>query len=238
MCDDDERQLLLMKNCLEEYFNQQKVEYMLKCFNNVKSVVEYTDKEQADVYFLDIELADGNGVKLAKHLRRQDKKAIIVFITSYVEFMSEAFEVHAYHYLTKPVTDEALCGVLDSIIEYLGYSKSKFFFKFDKETYSINYENIVLFSSERRMNQIISVDGIYAYYGSFQELERQLAGTRFVRIRKNIIINMDYITTVDGNTIYYEIPGKMGEESVVVTIKYRESFFEAFSYYMRKMRML
>ena len=44
---------------------------------------EYSDKNDYDILLLDIEMGEMDGVKLAKHLRREDETLQIVFITGY-----------------------------------------------------------------------------------------------------------------------------------------------------------
>ena len=65
-----------------------------------------------DLVFLDI-LMDGlNGVETARRLRAGDIRCLIVFLTTSCEFAWEAFPVHPFDYLIKPVDEEKLDRVL------------------------------------------------------------------------------------------------------------------------------
>jgi DNA-binding LytR/AlgR family response regulator len=55
----------------------------------------------------------------AKKIRETNKKIQIIFITGYMEYISDGYEVEALHYLLKPVTGEKLGAVLDRAIEKL-----------------------------------------------------------------------------------------------------------------------
>lgn len=65
------------------------------------------------IHFPDIQMGKMNGIETAKKLREADGESIIIFITGAREYVFDAFDVAALHYLVKPVDDkklyEALC---------------------------------------------------------------------------------------------------------------------------------
>ena len=65
------------------------------------------------IYFLDIQGADG--LEAARELRARERggaSAVIVFVTGYRDYMEEAFDVHAFQYLVKPVDGKKFAEVL------------------------------------------------------------------------------------------------------------------------------
>ena len=66
-----------------------------------------------DLYLLDILLPDGNGIEIAKELRKSQVNAVIIFLTSSPDYSLEAFGVKAMQYLLKPVQPEKLYSALD-----------------------------------------------------------------------------------------------------------------------------
>ena len=79
----------------------------------------YEGNETVDVLFLDIEMGDMSGVELAKRLRQMGAGLQIVFLTGYMEYIAEGYDVEALHYLIKPVAQEKLGAVLDRAVERL-----------------------------------------------------------------------------------------------------------------------
>ena len=63
-----------------------------------------------DISFLDIEMGDISGIELAKRIRKRQeksgKRSIIIFVTGFREYMEDAFDVNAFHYLVKPIKEE------------------------------------------------------------------------------------------------------------------------------------
>ena len=91
VCDDDEGQLTFFKQCFMEYNEKHKEKIEANFYQSVQSFLN-EKKFSPDVYFLDIELQDGNGLKLAGKIRTRNPQIPIVFITSHEEFMPEAFQ--------------------------------------------------------------------------------------------------------------------------------------------------
>lgn len=73
-------------------------------------------REQAfDVAFLDIEMPQMSGIKLARELKALHSRINIIFVTAYDEFGLEAMRLHASGYLLKPVKREAVKEELEAL---------------------------------------------------------------------------------------------------------------------------
>lgn len=57
--------------------------------------------KQFDIVFLDIQMEGTDGIETAKRLRQKDEDTILIFITGIREYVFEAFDVAAFHYLLK-----------------------------------------------------------------------------------------------------------------------------------------
>lgn len=72
-------------------------------------------ERQPDVVFLDIELAQGTGIELAKQFTNFKSKPLIVFVTAYDEYAIEAFELDAIDYLLKPISEKRLYKTINKL---------------------------------------------------------------------------------------------------------------------------
>lgn len=61
-----------------------------------------------DLYFLDLEMPDVDGILIAEQLRRQWGECNIMILTSHLERMKEGYKVEAFRYMTKPLLLEEL----------------------------------------------------------------------------------------------------------------------------------
>ena len=68
-----------------------------------------------DIVFLDIELAEDNGLSLAKQLETIKPTPAIVFATAYDEYAFQAFELNAVDYILKPFDENRIQKTLEKI---------------------------------------------------------------------------------------------------------------------------
>lgn len=99
----------------DEPLARDELKYLLKRSRQVEVVGEAEGIEDAmrdisrlkpELVFLDIELADGNGLHLAKQLAELDPAPSLIFATAYDEFALQAFELYAFDYLLKPFNEK------------------------------------------------------------------------------------------------------------------------------------
>ena len=58
-----------------------------------------------DIVFLDIQMDGINGIDTAKALRQKTEDTVLIFITGIKEYVFDAFDVAAFHYLIKPIEE-------------------------------------------------------------------------------------------------------------------------------------
>ena len=58
-----------------------------------------------DLVFLDIQMEGLNGMDTARALRTKKADTILIFVTGLKEYVFEAFDVSAFHYLLKPLEE-------------------------------------------------------------------------------------------------------------------------------------
>lgn len=58
-----------------------------------------------DLIYLDIEMNDLSGIDAGHIMRKMDCTALIIYISSYEEYLRELFEVEPFRFLDKPIDD-------------------------------------------------------------------------------------------------------------------------------------
>ena len=66
------------------------------------------DLSSYDIAFLDIDMGDSSGIDLARTLRRENPGVVIIFLTNFIQYAPEGFEVQAFRYLLKRDMNEKL----------------------------------------------------------------------------------------------------------------------------------
>ncbi len=84
-------------------------------FEFPEDALTYAGKNRVDVAFLDIEMAEMNGLFLAKKLKDIYGDTNIIFVTGHSQYALDAFSVHASDYLLKPVSMKRLTDALENL---------------------------------------------------------------------------------------------------------------------------
>ena len=164
-----------------------------------------------DILFLDIQMPGKNGMEVAKELRKKEKDAILIFVTAVEEYVFQAFDVGAFHYLVKPIDDVKFNEVLRRAVAELESKRVQK--KTPEEKYvminnagvhrKVMIEDIVYAEVFNRKIVIHKMNDTIEYYGKLSDLEA-LAGENFFRPHRAYLINFKYVVKYDATTIYLE----------------------------------
>lgn len=151
--------------------------------------------EPFDLFFLDIQFPDGDGVELARRIRKEDKTAVIVFITGSREYIYDAFDVGAMQYLVKPIDPERFRKVYERAKAECEERKKerKVMVRTRWATNVLDARDIFYAESVLKKVLIHTSSQKVEYYGSLGNLEKIL-GEGFYRIHRGYLVNMAYVT--------------------------------------------
>ncbi len=120
VCDDNPADRAYVTELVEEWNKGGGYMLRIDSYSSAEAFLfAYEEDKTMDVLLLDIEMGDMSGVELARRLRQEGAGLQIVFITGYMEYIAEGYDVEALHYLLKPVTKEKLNAVLNRAMERL-----------------------------------------------------------------------------------------------------------------------
>ena len=166
--------------------------------------------ELPDILLLDIQMQGKNGIETAKELRQTDRHLIIIFVTAIEDYVFQAFDVDALHYLVKPFSDVKFSEVLHRAAEQYEGKQESTNAKADKPSLfvttggmhiTVNYEDIVYAEVFNRKVMIHTMDSDIEYYGKLKDLQEK-AGEGFYRPHRAYLVNFDFIRKYDAKIIY------------------------------------
>ncbi len=165
-----------------------------------REFIRVVREKSVNVCIIDINLrSEVNGMYIAKCLRKEKVKAEIIFCTGMLEYMHQAFDVNAYHFIVKPVTRnlEKCLVKLNKEIEERENCKDIIEIKSGSRVYYIPIDSISHILREGTKSIIYANNRIIEVYDSLESLISQLKDARFIRCHRAIIINKDYLDYVD-----------------------------------------
>lgn len=89
----------------------------LQHFVDGESFIESCQNKKYDIVFLDIGLPRKNGMTIAREFRTMDQNATIIFLTVLSQYAIEGYDVNAYCYMIKPISESLLKAKLDILLE-------------------------------------------------------------------------------------------------------------------------
>lgn len=218
--EDDDSDFLHFKQLLEGYGKEEQIEFTIARRKNGASF-KAEKNTGFDLAFFDIDLKDSNGIDLSKTLREEDKDVGIIFLTNLAQFAIKGYEVDALDFLVKPLSyfDFRL-----KMRKALSRIKNR-----DEEIIISNQNNFMAIKTstikyiEVRHHDIFfhTTTGIIKSYGSLKELESKLDHNLFVRCNNCFLVNLDYVTGVDG---YDAI---IGDERLLISHPKKKEFLRA-----------
>lgn len=154
-----------------------------------------------DIVFTDIYMDNTNGIEMANVFRQSFPTTPIIFITTSCEHYADAFGVHAFDYLQKPVTQD----MIDKAMNDLNFFKKNtedtahILLPINRKAIPVLYSNIKYINSDSNY-LIIHANEILRCRMPFKKLETMLDDDRFLSVNRGILINLDYVLSMDERT--------------------------------------
>lgn len=192
VCDDNQEDMEYIEKLIRVWNQSAGYQIRIERFPSGEAFLfAYEDDPGFDVLFLDIEMKEISGIDLAQKLRELGSGIQIVFVTGYMEYIAQGYDVEALHYLLKPVTEEKLFGVLDRAMERLKNRERELTLTLPEGIARIPLAEIRYLEV---MGNYVTIYGreSYSVKRTLSQLE-ELLDERFYRIHRSYIVNMQLV---------------------------------------------
>ena len=184
-----------------------------------------------DLVFMDIYMEGMNGVAAALKMRRQDRGCLLVFLTSSMDFMPDAFSCHAFEYVTKPFTRERIFDVLSDAVKVLPREQSYVELTADRKTVCLFLDEIASAVTDAHYLDITLTDGrkLRCRMTMTEFMEKIGADPRFIPVNKGIAVNAEHILAFEKGCCIMESGARFPvrvRDSAKVEQKARDYHFE------------
>lgn len=201
ICDDDNAFSSKLQMRIEILLAKKNLKAKIHTYESMEKIGDPILRS-CDIAFLDIDFANNNytGLDIARKLRFMRSDAVIIFVTNYIEYAPEGYEVQAFRYSLKSDIFEKLENYLQLSITKLQSSREKFKIQVNGEIIDIPIEDILYVESQlHTVTLVVQKDKYgkhlkeYTCYAAIGELEKQLTPLGFLRVHKSYLVNMKYI---------------------------------------------
>ena len=154
------------------------------------------DLSSYDIAFLDIDMGDSSGIDLARSLRKENPGIVIVFLTNFIQYAPEGFEVQAFRYLLKRDMNEKLIPYFEAASKEVVQRKRILTISVHSEPIDIPVSHILYLEANLRViivHLIHDERTEYHFYGNLSDLSKKLEDLGFLRVQRSFLVNMEYI---------------------------------------------
>lgn len=186
-----------------------------------------------DILFLDIHMPDLTGIDL---LRMLQKRPVTIITTAHAEHSLEGYELDVLDYLLKPIEFERFFKATNKAMEWISRGERKttqplvpaspepteayFFVKSDYKIIKVVFDEILFIEALQKYVRICTVAEKIMTLMSMSQLMEKLPPSKFVRIHRSYIVNLEKINSIEGNMV------NIGKNQLTVSRGQREAFLE------------
>ena len=200
ICDDEIKNVNTLQTYVEEYMINHSVAFEIETATNPANVVK--SDAVYDLVFLDIEMPELDGFKLARELKERNSKVVIFFVTAFDEYQDDAMDLQVFRFFEKPFDVKRLYSSLDKAMEYIDGAYVDVFIYNNKEHQRILVDDIIYIKRENRKTYIFTKDGESIVRESIEEWDEKLPTTFFYLVHKSFLINLHYVTRYNYTEVY------------------------------------
>lgn len=188
-----------IQGAVEEYCRKNNVSCQIISYSNGR---DYMANADADLLFLDIELADGeDGFAIAEKLMNSGSQCKICFLTSHTELARLGYRVNAFRYIDKKHLEE-INEAMDFFLKTKIQDRVVCCNDISGMNIKINLKELLLIETNGRKLKYLMLDGReYFCEGLISKTAQSLSQFGFYQIQRSYIINLKYIEEVNSREV-------------------------------------
>lgn len=216
ICDDDELDLELNYAYVKVFSKQMKKEVSIHTYlGNEKELKKVINSNIIDIAILDVDMAENNGISMAKALQKENTDIPIIFISNHEEYMVNAVEILATGFMTKPVIKQKFFQIYKRALTQAEENRTHQYstylsIKSERKDIALQIMSILYIEKVQRKIIIHTEKGNYETTGTLSDLEKNLLPC-FRRISQSVIVNMNEVICIDRKMLKLS----NGEEHVI-----------------------
>lgn len=215
ICDDDEAMTSLIEEMLYKIAEKQHIKMDCAVFFDGSTLVgNIRQGTYYDLIYLDIEMNKTDGISAAELIRNIDIPSLIVYVSSYEQYLKKLFDTEPFRFLSKPIDADTFLSVFMAAYKRIRQKAEFFSYTYNKCFKKVPLGKIYYFESRNRVVYIRVAENIkpgnieydeteYKFYGKISDVEKQLAesNARFMRIHQSYLVNFDYIKSMNFTSV-------------------------------------
>ncbi len=201
ICDAETAVRSLLAGHAERYRQETGTNLQLLCYSSGEKLLKNYMLDM-DLIFLEIPFRKMNGLAVAERIRRQDSQVRLVFLTTVLSYVLEAYEAGANNYLLKPLSYARFCKELTLALEKKSSAEALCFLEENKTgMYKIYLHQILYIETDKKHTLIHTQTQTIQSYRQMKQHEALFAGTSLIRCHAAYLVNLRYFQKLEGASL-------------------------------------
>lgn len=217
ICDDEPKDLERIKCAVIEAIQnlQPKIKPDINLFTSGKSLFDFNSEKAFDLVFIDLEMPEWSGMKLAQQLNKSTPTPKIIFVSHHESRVFDTYEYMPLWFVRKSVLKKDTDKAMLKYFQITGAERISYSFK-DGFSYREILLNEILYIECTGHHFFVKLTSgkEYRFYGSLKLIEQNLPPHHFLRVHRSFLVNREYIVEVRKEDVvltnHIEIP--MGKD--------------------------
>lgn len=172
-------------------------------FTDAFKALEYLQKENIDLLFLDVKMPDISGIDFFHSL---PKKPLLIFTTAYSEHAVTSFEMDAVDYLLKPFSLSRFIKGCNKAFELYNFRNTTettdhLYIKTGYEHLKVSFDDILYLEAAGNYVTFVLKDRNILSRSTFNEAINGLPASKFVRIHRSYLVAINKIDKVERHQV-------------------------------------
>jgi len=208
---------------IERYCQKSGLTDLKATFREPVKAIEYLNRENIAVVFLDINMPDVNGIQL---LRTLPIRPMVIFTTAYSNYAVESYDLNAIDYLLKPITFERFLASINKVLSLktlkngntIKYDDdASIFVKSGPQTYQVKVNDILYLEKDGNYITIFLQDKSILMRENMGDIFDLVPAADFVRVHKSYVVAIRHIAMVEVHQL------TIGQVKIPIGSTYREN---------------
>lgn len=172
-------------------------------FKEALPALDHLSSNPVDIVFVDIEMPGISGVEFIRIAKNKNQPQFII-TSAHDQYAIEGFELNVTDFLLKPISYERYLQAVEKVrhsskASNLEHTKNYVFLRHNSKLIKLHFKDILLIQSDGHFAKVYLKGEVHPLMLSYSlvQLEKVLSPSGiFVRIHKQFIINVDYVTEI------------------------------------------
>lgn len=199
ICDDNQLDINDERALISEVLQELHITYEISEYTNPLDLIN--SDNSFDIIFLDVEMFETNGLKVAQAIRNKNRRCLIFFVTNYENYLDAAFDEFAFRFWVKPINKQRLKQGIESAVRRIESFYRSIEVNIDRKKTNIEVSKIVYACADSKKTRLVTTEGEYILSEPFKVIRDMIDSYFFYEPHASYYVNLNYVKTYNHTTV-------------------------------------